>query len=274
MNLKNLKNEVLLQNTKNLIKEENRILAKVLAHFQEIESRKLYLELGYGGLFSFAVKELGYSEAAAQRRIEALRFLKKTPEALPIVEKGNLNLSNLSLLERITKEAQATHAQNVEALNLIQAETTSAAKAENKLREFFKLENKKRVISMEVDEETYQLWLQTKAKMGEAKDAVVLKKLCQSRQQSESKKTQPKVRQAPTARIAGVVLRRELLKEAGHRCQYVSPINARRCENQHFLQCDHKVPYCLGGETTQQNMRVLCQQHNQMVYQNLKSINL
>ncbi|OFZ16875.1 MAG: hypothetical protein A2X86_14060 [Bdellovibrionales bacterium GWA2_49_15] len=262
MNLKNLKNEVLVQNTKNLIKEENRILAKVLAHFQEIEARKLYLELGYGSLFLFAVKELGYKEASAQRRIEAMRFLKKTPEARPMVEKGDLNLSNLSLLERVSREAQATHAQSVAALNLIQEEPTSAAESEAKLRGYFKLENKKRVVRIEMDEETYQLWLTTKAKLGEAKDAVALKKLCQS----QVEKPQKKVRQAPTARTAGVVLRRELLKQAGHQCQYVGPINGRRCENRHFLQADHKVPYCLGGKTVQDNMRILCQQHNVFAY--------
>ncbi|OFZ17245.1 MAG: hypothetical protein A2X86_01990 [Bdellovibrionales bacterium GWA2_49_15] len=136
MNLKNLKNEVLVQNTKNLIKEENRILAKVLAHFQEIETRKLYLELGYGSLFLFAVKELGYKEASAQRRIEAMRFINKTPEARPIVEKGDLNLSNLSLLERVSREAQATHAQNVAALNLIQEEPTSGGSGNQVARIF------------------------------------------------------------------------------------------------------------------------------------------
>ncbi|MBI2522388.1 MAG: hypothetical protein HYV97_18350 [Bdellovibrio sp.] len=44
MNLKTLKNEVLVQNAKNLGREENRILSKVLAHLLEIESRKLYLD--------------------------------------------------------------------------------------------------------------------------------------------------------------------------------------------------------------------------------------
>ncbi|HAZ11158.1 MAG: hypothetical protein A2X86_08695 [Bdellovibrionales bacterium GWA2_49_15] len=266
MNLKNLKNEVLVQNTKNLIKEENRILSKVLEHLLEIEARKLYLELGYGSIFLFAVKVLGYSEASAQRRIEAMRFIKKTPEAQPMVERGQLNLSNLSLLERVSKEAQATHEQNVAALNLIQEETISAAEAETKLRGYFKLESKKRVVKIEMDEDTYQLWVKTKAKLGEPKDASAIKKLCESQERKE----QTKVRQSPTARTAGVVLRRELLKEAEHRCQYVSQINGKRCDNQHFLQCDHIVPHFLGGGTTRQNMRVLCPQHNRMVYYNLK----
>ncbi|OFZ17244.1 MAG: hypothetical protein A2X86_01985 [Bdellovibrionales bacterium GWA2_49_15] len=137
------------------------------------------------------------------------------------------------------------------------------------MRGYFKLENKKRVVKIEMDEETYQLWLATKAKLGEAKDASAIKKLCES----QVERPQKKVRQAPTTRIAGVVLRRELLKQAEHQCQYVGQ-NGRRCENRHFLQADHKVPYFLGGKTVQQNMRVLCQQHNALVYQNLREQNL
>ena len=263
---------MLIQNTKNLIKEENRILSRVLAHFLEIEARKLYLELGYGSLFLFAVKELGYSEASAQRRIEAMRFLQKTPEARPIVEKGNLNLSKLSLLERLSKEAKGSHGQNVEALNLLQeTEATSAAEVEDKLRGHFKLENKKRVIRIEVDEQTYQLWMKAKARLREVKDAATLKKLCESLESNAVTKPHTLVRQSPTTRIAGTVLRRELLHKAEHRCEYVSPITNKRCESAHFLQCDHVTPYFLGGKTVQQNMRVLCAPHNQLIFRQLAS---
>ncbi len=264
MNLSNIKNEALLQNTKNLIKEENRLLAKILAHFLEIDARKLYLEMGYGSLFLLAVKELGYSEASAQRRIEAMRFLKRTPEAGPMVEKGNLNLSNLSLLERVSREAQATHAQSVDALNLLQARPASAAEAETKLRQHFGLKNKKRIVQIEMDEETYQLWQKTKQQLATPRDAEAIKKLCEALPKTNS---QTKVRQSPEGRIAGRVLRRTLLNQAEHRCEYVSPITNRRCDNTHFLECDHKVPYFLGGKTLQQNMRVLCSEHNKFVCQ-------
>lgn len=268
MNLKILKNEVLIQNTKNLIREENRLLSKVLAHLHEIETRKLYLALGYGGLFTFAVKELGYSETSAHRRIEAMRFLKKTPEAKTVVEAGKINLSNLSLLERLSREAKAEPQQNVEALNLLQQEVTSTAEAEIKLRQHFGLENKKRVIKIEVDEETYQLWVKTKESMNQPKDGEALKKLCQSVKKEDTKK---EIRQSETARAAGVVLKRKLIRKAEHRCEYVSPQTGRRCDSTYFLECDHKFPYFLGGKTVPQNMRILCAQHNKFLFYELKS---
>ena len=270
MNLKTLKNEVLIQSTKNLIREENHLLSKVLAHLHEIETRKLYLALGYGSLFTFAVKELGYSEASAHRRIEAMRFLKKTPQAKTVVDTGKINLSNLSLLERLSREAKAEPQQNVEALNLLQ-EATSTAEAEIKLRQHFGLENKKRVIKIEVDEETYQLWLNAKENLNEPKDFVALKKLCQAATKGESKSAKKEVRQSKKARTARVVLRRELIQKAEHRCEYVSPQTGRRCDSTYFLECDHKIPYFLGGKTVQQNMRILCAQHNKFLFHELKS---
>lgn len=266
MNLKNLKNEVLVQNTKNLVREENRILSKVQAHLFEIEARKLYLELGYGSLFQFAVKELGYSDASAMRRIEAMRFLKKTPEATAIVDKGQLNLSRLSLLERLSKESNATHEKNVEALHLAQEQSNAAA--ESTLREHFNLKKRKRIITIEVDEETYQLWQDTKARLREPKDSEALKKLCMIPE--SPKKEQTKVRQSPATRAAGIVLRRELLKRAGHRCEFMSEITGRRCDSTQFLECDHKIPHFLCGETSQQNMRVLCAQHNKLMFRQLQ----
>ncbi len=76
LSLKNLKNEEILAHTKNLVKEERRIQIELLNHLHEIEKRKLFLEIGFGSLFDYVVKELGYSESAAYRRIQAMRLLK------------------------------------------------------------------------------------------------------------------------------------------------------------------------------------------------------
>ena len=40
----------------------------------ELHRRRLYLALGCSSLFDYATRELGYSEAAAWRRIKAMRL--------------------------------------------------------------------------------------------------------------------------------------------------------------------------------------------------------
>ena len=59
----------------------------------EIEARGLYLERGFSSLFDYAVRELGYSDAAAARRIGATRLCADQPDAREGLRDGSLTLS-------------------------------------------------------------------------------------------------------------------------------------------------------------------------------------
>ena len=62
------KNNVeLIQSLVDLNKRERASSADILLHLIEVEQRKLHLEYGYSSLFSYACKELHYSEPAAHR---------------------------------------------------------------------------------------------------------------------------------------------------------------------------------------------------------------
>ena len=81
MEISNLSDSDLLVKTKALVKEESKITQNVLEHLRVIESRRLFAKRGYPSLFEFCIKELGYSESSAQRRISAMRIIKNIPEA-------------------------------------------------------------------------------------------------------------------------------------------------------------------------------------------------
>jgi 5-methylcytosine-specific restriction endonuclease McrA len=98
-NLKALSNETLHQTTQILVSEERRLTTSILWHLNETQSRRLHLELGYGSLFEYAIKALGYSEAAAGRRISSMRLLVEVPEVEPALENGDLSLSTLCTLQ-------------------------------------------------------------------------------------------------------------------------------------------------------------------------------
>jgi hypothetical protein len=97
--LKNLSNETLHKTTQALVAEERKLVTSILWHLHEIQMRRLHLEMGYGTLFEYAVKALGYSEAAAGRRIAAMRLVVEVPEAEPALEKGDVSLSTLCTLQ-------------------------------------------------------------------------------------------------------------------------------------------------------------------------------
>jgi 5-methylcytosine-specific restriction endonuclease McrA len=63
-------------------------------------------------------------------------------------------------------------------------------------------------------------------------------------------------RHHPTAVARAVFLR------DGKQCSYVSP-DGRRCGATRRLEVDHIEPFAVGGEDTIENMRLLCQAHNQ-----------
>jgi hypothetical protein len=76
--------------------EERRLTAEVLLFFREAERRLLYAEYGYSNLLAFAVKELKYSEPAANRRITAMRLLRELPEVAEKIQAGALTLSSIA----------------------------------------------------------------------------------------------------------------------------------------------------------------------------------
>ncbi len=46
------------------------------------------------------------------------------------------------------------------------------------------------------------------------------------------------------------------------RCSYVS-LEGKRCGERNFLELDHVHPWGLGGDSTTENLRLLCRPHNQ-----------
>ena len=91
--VKNLNNQQLLSQTKLLVQKERNIHIQVLRHLGEIDSRKLYLEQGFSSLFDYTVKELGYSEGAAYRRIKAMKLCRDLPDTENRLQSGRLSLS-------------------------------------------------------------------------------------------------------------------------------------------------------------------------------------
>ena len=61
----------LLHQLKRLTAVEHQLEIVVIDHLRELERRRLYLSRGCSSLFDYATRELGYSEAAAWRRIKA-----------------------------------------------------------------------------------------------------------------------------------------------------------------------------------------------------------
>lgn len=102
-----LTNKELLLKTHELVRQERALNTEVLLHLKEIDERRLYLEQGYSSLFDMCLKAFGYSNAAAQRRIEAMRLLRAVPEVESKLKEGRLNLTTAAQIQSFFR--QETH---------------------------------------------------------------------------------------------------------------------------------------------------------------------
>lgn len=128
MNLRSIKDQELLAQTKDLVSKERHLLTQVLHHLKEIERRKLFSDLGYQSLFEYSVKELKFSEGQAGRRIQAMRLIKELPQLEDKIESGKLSLSNISQAQSFFRESKKSQ--------------TKGLSSQSKLELLEKLENK------------------------------------------------------------------------------------------------------------------------------------
>ena len=104
MNLKNLTDKVLLENTKALVRQEQELLINVLHHLREIDRRRLFSSLGYKSLHDFTERNLGYPNDQAYRRIAAMRLLRELPEIETKISQGEINLTHIGMAKKLFKD--------------------------------------------------------------------------------------------------------------------------------------------------------------------------
>ncbi len=105
--LSQLAGPTVVQNALALVAHGNRNTAAVLAHFADIDARRLYRPEGYPSMFAWCVGAAKLSEDSAARHIRAARLARRFPLILRLVEDGRLTLAALGLLAPHLVESNA-----------------------------------------------------------------------------------------------------------------------------------------------------------------------
>ena len=141
--LSSLSDSEIISQLSQLVKTEKEITERIVRHFAEVERRRLYLELGYGNLFDYATRGLGYSNAAAMRRITAARAGLQASEVFDCLETGELNLSTIEKFAPLMKKHGASSlVQQFKGKSVQEAEVIAARLnpvAENEIRDRIKV---------------------------------------------------------------------------------------------------------------------------------------
>jgi hypothetical protein len=90
--------------------------------------------------------------------------------------------------------------------------------------------------------------------------------------QSNSMQSSPSVQSSPvqSAAVASkqrvtVKERKEVIRDANGRCEYVDRVTGKRCDNRVRVEADHIRMRVFGGSNMRQNLRCLCRVHNQFM---------
>ncbi len=101
-------NTELLNRLHQAVRLERDSTLRVIELLEQVESRKLYLRLGFASLIEFCTQELKYSESAAYRRISAMRAVGELPQLESKIEAGELSLAVVAQAQSHIRQTEKT----------------------------------------------------------------------------------------------------------------------------------------------------------------------
>ncbi len=268
--IQKLTNSELHQTLQNLARQEREILSQVLEHIAEVDRRRLYLEMAYPSLFEYLTSHLQYSAGSAQRRIDAARLLKDVPDLTGKLEAGQVNLSQISLVQKTIRQKKV-QVSRAEKQQLIQA-----------------LEGKTFPDSQVLVAQALNIEIQEAPKVNFQKDESVRLEITFSKQQWEKLQQMRELlshslpngswaevfeqladkvirQKTKTSNQVSAAIRKAVLRKDSC-CQYRDPLTNKQCTSKWQLQIDHIQPRWAQGGNEPSNLRVLCGKHNRHIY--------
>ncbi len=123
--LKRLTSDELLLSTKNVVSDERQATVSLISHLEEIQSRRLFAEIGFSSLWDFCTKYLQMSEGSAQRRIQAMRLVKDLPSekkerAKAVIASGQLSVVNAAAIQSFLGAEKKNGAPQTNPIDLIE----------------------------------------------------------------------------------------------------------------------------------------------------------
>jgi hypothetical protein len=271
-----LDDATLLQTARELAQAERELAARFLACLSEIDRRGLYRQRGHASLFDYCVKELGYAEPAAYRRIQAVRAGAKAPEVFSYVATGELSLeavgrlaplviaepSQACALLETAKNKPLREIERLAAARDPKAEPRDTARAKflTQDRVHFSFSGSE---SLRSKLERLRDRLRHKFPHGRFEELIedaVDARLAQL-DPALKKPAAPRTPPDPSTRRVPRWVRDEVWKRDQGRCAWTGP--SGRCGSTAWLEYDHVVPWALGGPSWDpKNIRLLCRAHN------------
>jgi hypothetical protein len=297
--LQDLSDSCLLNNVKDFKNVEDKTIAEFVLYLSEVDTRKLYRDIGFSSLYSYCTQGLGYSESSAYRRIQAARSLEDNPEIYELLRDGKLSLCAVAEISKVIKPdnkaellelSQGKPKTVVQKLVVQYQPAVAPLKREKVVAKRVIVENKDPLFSTsnapkskeetrftftaEVDQEFIDLLKEAKDLIGFVPSAEVLKRALKefvSKRKVIPRVVKKREIESPAAKESKANIKsRYVSKAVAHRvrerdqyqCTFIGP-DGRRCSETCGLHLDHIEPFALGAASEISNLRLLCFAHNQ-----------
>jgi hypothetical protein len=291
-NLSQLSDVDLHERTMACAKFEQLVTLALLHHLFEVKRRKLFAARGYGSLFEYVCKALGFSESQAYERISAMKLIYRDEVAKEALESGKLTLTQAASAERFFKAEEKTNRNPVSRdhvqviLHKIQGkskrETEKILLSHQNIEEP-RIPKRLHMVSESTSELRCPINEQIRLKMekfwnlrGRTSVSELLA-FCldfyldhhdAAKKDRQVTKNQALIKSTTSPakyvrnRYIPKKTRQHVLRDAGYRCEYVDAATGKHCDSRYKLQIDHIKPFALGGGSERSNLRVLCAVHN------------
>lgn len=272
MNLKNVDDITLRKDSRMAAFKEKGATVVLLHHIKEVDRRKLYCDWKFSSLFDWCIQELGLCEGSAHLRITAARLLSEMPEIGKKIEQGSLGLTNISQVNKFCRENDIKDLEQKKDL-LQKVENLTKSQAEKKLFEISgkekgasegkeRISDKKSRVTYILSDETLEAIKEVKALMGKEMSSdeliMLMTQALKEKIEKDKFKQVEKPRKSQGTKIEGRVISAEVKRKV-----YARDKKCVNCGSIHHLNFDHRNPYALGGDNSEENIRLLCFQCNQ-----------
>jgi hypothetical protein len=105
-NIKLMTDSQLIKYVAHLVQREREIVECLIWHLQEVQDRKLFIQMGYTSMFECLVKHFKYSEPVAYSRISALRIISEVPAVADALNSGEVNLTTLTMAQSFIRKQE------------------------------------------------------------------------------------------------------------------------------------------------------------------------
>jgi hypothetical protein len=236
--------------TKELVKKERGYTLKILKNLMSIERNKLYSDLKYPSLHKYLVRGLGYSDAEAVVRANAVRLMLKSKNAESKIEQGTLSLSNAATVNKVL-QSQKSSPSLVEKM-VEEASTSSAREFQNFVAKEFNRERRETVV---LGEHVLVQFDRLRKKYGDLSTLELIQVMLE-RELKDPRQSGARLREQ-----GGRMPKGRTISSATKREVYDGKCN--NCGVRYGLEYDHIQKFSHGGKSSADNLQMLCRSCNQ-----------